>query len=246
MQGDSGRYSTAPSAVSFDPSRGPLEKLNRDKRVNRALLVLGMILAIIGFILIKDAVSGHYSRGGLYVRPTPAFKPWGIAGVTIGAVFLLGGFCFRNYYKIDFANRNLCYRVGFLWLKSESVSLPYKFISAITAQGRKVQNKYSSWWTYRVVAISSEGKVQAISDWRREECSECNEEASSIAQRLNCKYYISAPRSRLKVSMQGGAPCVEFLEPRMSSVTIAGIIILGLLAVLWIVGALVLKHWRFH
>ena len=150
-------------------------------------------------MLLMEGAVGHVSRSGHYYDPIPALLPWGIAASALCFAFAAAGVWLQYYYVVDFQGQCLRNQFKFFGLQRDTVVLRSKDIVGITTQGKKVTKRYEGiWWTYRVVAVSSTGRLAAMSDWRREGIQECNAEAGEFAQKLGCSY--SAPPNVLGVT----------------------------------------------
>jgi hypothetical protein len=131
-------------------------------------------------------------------------------GFIFGFGLVVASFYFENYYVVDFNRQCLRYQFKFLWWRRDTVLQNRLDIAGITTQGMKTGSRYGRWWTYRVVNVGVNGRLSAMSDWRRDSITECNVEAAEFAQRLGCKYHSAPACSGLFVCRNGATASFRF------------------------------------
>jgi hypothetical protein len=184
-------------------------RLNRRTEVENTLFALGIMLLVLTFFLFKQGTTG-YSRRGRYSPPNPALVPYAVAGLVVSLAFLATRFCFRNYYLID-PDRHCVFRAFRLfWFHRVRLLFEQEDIAGIATDGRRFTTKHSTYWAYRVVALSTNGAQEALTDWRRERLDECNAEAVKLAGVLNCQSHMAPPKSALQFDMAGQNALVSF------------------------------------
>jgi hypothetical protein len=185
-------------------------KLKRQNAFQAALQATMILMFVAAIFLLLHGHFGGRSRSGRYHPPTPALIPYGNAAVVIALVALAGLICSRNYYLLDPSQHRLYHCFRFLWWGRNRIVFRQGEIFGITTTGRRRQTRYGSYWEYRLAAVGMNGRVEPISDWKRDSLEARNAKAVELAAQLGCKS-IAAPReSKLRVELSGGTPQLHF------------------------------------
>ncbi len=161
--------------------------------------------------MVWTGIYGCSSRRRI-TAPNPAFLPYGYFTLFLSGAFFLLRYFTDNHYLVDPEYHCVYYHFKFLWHRRIRLLLASENITAVTTGSKKCSSKTSSWWEYRVVLVSAQGKIEPLTNWKREKLDECNILASDLASKLQTQY-ISAPACCiLCVSMVDGAPDIVFDE----------------------------------
>jgi hypothetical protein len=191
------------------PNRQGMMRINRRTELQDALLGFGMVAPLAAFLLFMQAKYGRHHYG-YYRPPNPALLPYAWVCLGIGVVFVAIGVCVRNYYLIDPVRRCIYRGRKILWFDRVRLLHLKEDIVGIATDGKRTTTKYGSYWSYRLVALTKEGRQEPLSSWRRKDLDSCNADAARAADMLRCECHPADSESRLRFQMEGERPVVSF------------------------------------
>lgn len=173
--------------------------LKRVTDVQNGLLSAGVSSGVLGFVFWMEFKFGHTSKSGRYYPPDPAMVPYATAVVAAAFLCVIARYIYRVRYIVEPVEHCLYRRTQFLWHRRTVPIMRPGLALCITAEGKRVQRKYGSYWAYRTVAVSRDGTQEPLSSWRREGLDECNAEAARVASALACASKTAPTESKISI-----------------------------------------------
>ncbi|PWU11351.1 MAG: hypothetical protein C5B50_23470 [Verrucomicrobia bacterium] len=188
------------------PNHQRMMKLIRWTDLQTGLVPLAILLFLLSLMLLRQAAT-FGSRYGEFYAP---LKLVAIAGFVVVAGLLIAVASFRRFYLID-SDRRCVYR-GLKMFFASRVRLAFERedIAAIATEGKRVSNKGGTYWYYRVVLLSATGVREPLSKWWQENLQRCNEDATKVAEMLDCPLHLAPEHTLLQYRIEGGNPVITF------------------------------------
>jgi hypothetical protein len=218
-------------------------KLDRRSNLQAILLQMTILLLVVSFFLLMQGYAGTTSRRGRHHPPTPALIPYGVAALVTSLAALAGFFCCRNYYLLDPVAHRLYHHFQFLMWRRRRIVFRQEEILGITTEGRRQHSKYSTYWTYRLIAVGMDGRQEPLSDWKRHGLETWNAKARALAEKMGCQSYAAPPESSVSVEATDGTPVLLFGSPPSILARNSGaIVVLVILVVILVAVAVYSTH----
>jgi hypothetical protein len=190
-----------------NPEAQGFEKVDCDTTLESALFAWGAALAFIAVWLAFEIYvhAPLRSRGYSHWYLSPALGPLLLPGLIAGSLML---FSLRaltdNFYLVDPVNHTVYYHFWFLFVRRVTLRLERKEILTVSTESRRRRSRYRSWWEQRVVVLAADARVVPMSNWQRDGVWACNNLASELAKKLDCKYLEVPEDTDLRVAAEAG------------------------------------------
>jgi hypothetical protein len=190
-------------------------RLNRRTDLEGSLFTLGILSAVLAFFLFMQATIGLSHRGH-FSPPDPALLPYAILTAILTCGFLATRIVLGTYYLIDPERRSIFRGFKLGWINRVRLLFEQEELVGIATEGRRFTTKYSSYWSYRTVALAKNGNREPLNNWMREQLQKSNDETARLGGILNCKSFASPAEASLQFRMEPSGPIITFGPQRMT------------------------------